>query len=290
MTKHFRKEHSSESIEQEEDADFSDVDPSDEEPSLDHDMDSPSSIDYPFEPKIKTEPSNMDGFHRYTPDLWPLPARTAQRPVNHAIKLRSNSNTPQRSPTEPRRASQVGAGYIPRSNTIPNSIPRSQSLDMSMWQGHGLDSPTSISTDGSYSVPGMTPSSGQFPSSQSIPIRRTSLQRVDDIILDDPQAAMAYNHQPRQQYTSGPPSSYQLSSAHEYRNSMPGTPPAQNAVQLHYMDDEPLIEAYQAPPIERYSIPSGQNVSLYNDPSDFKLKMDDNPFGPMPDQALPYAY
>ena len=293
MTKHFRKEHFNESIEHDEDADFSDVDLSDEEPSLDHDVDSPSSAEYQFDHKIKPETPSITAPNNYTPNLWPLPAQTAQRPVNHAVKLRSLSSTPQRSPTEQHVASQMGAGYIPRSSTLPSAIPRSQSLDMAMWQGPGLDSPTSISTDGSYSVQGMTPTSGQFPSTQSIPIRRTSLQPVDDIILDDPQAAFGYNHHPQQRYTSGPPpASYQRSSPHDFRRDVTGTPsPAQEVAQLLSIDNEPLIEAYQAPPIGHYSIPSGQSVSLYNDPlHDFKMKMEDSTYAQMPDAALPNYY
>ena len=58
MTKHFRKKHPIESVDQEENADYLDVKQSDDKPMLEYDVDSPSSTNYPFD-QIRCEiPSN----------------------------------------------------------------------------------------------------------------------------------------------------------------------------------------------------------------------------------------
>ena len=291
MTKHFRKEHPNESLDQEEDADYSDVEPSDDEPSLEHDVDSPSSAEYPFDHRqIKCETPSNAAASNYNANLWRLPAQTAQRSSQHAIKLqRSLSGSSQRGIAEPAVSPQCAGGYIPRSNTLPSNVPRSHGVDMAMWQASPLNSPSSISPNGDFGMQGIpTPTSTptHFQTTHSLPIRRTSLQSVTDIIMDDP----SY-HRPPQPLAPGPPQPH-IQPAPDYRDEMPQTPaPGQQLPQFQPpMDDQPLlIEAYQVPHVGvpgGYSLSStGQGVNL-QDPYDLykELKMEENnTYSQMPD-------
>ena len=298
MTKHFRKEHPTESMDQEEDAEYSDIEESGDEPSLEHDVDSPNSVEYPFDHPTKSETPANAAASNYSANLWRLPAQTAQRPAHHAVKLeRSLSGSSQRSMTDPALNAQMAVGaFGPRSNTLPSNIPRSHSTDMAMWQAQQLESPTSVSTDGDYSMQGVpTPTStpNHFRSGQTLPIRRPSLQPVHDILLDDPTSA---TYPQQMTLPSGPQPQYHQPAAHDYHDDMPRTPASgQHLTRFSTsMEETPLhIEAYQVPAPHNQSIynlpPSVQGVTVYNDPLDpYKdpSKMGDNPWDHMPETAL----
>ena len=209
MTKHFRKEHPAESIDHEEDADYSDVEQSDDEPSPDQDReDSPDSLEYFRDLKVKSETPVNAAASNYDASLWRLPAQTAQRPTHdqgainadlrpglppQTVKMeRSLSGTPQRALTDPARNPQIATTrYLGnRANTMPNTVSRSSSVDMAMWQAQQLQgSPTSMTPSQPFSMqtinaPTSAPTHYQH---QPLPIRHPNLQPVHDIILDDPQ-------------------------------------------------------------------------------------------------------
>ncbi|KAL9635424.1 MAG: hypothetical protein Q9164_003469, partial [Protoblastenia rupestris] len=137
MTKHFRKEHPTESIDQEEDADYSEAEQSDEDNSFEQDGgESTDSMEFSQDHNIKTEAPSNTAASNYNANLWRLPAQTAQRadqdqmhiPLNlrseisaQTVKLeRSLSRTPQRNLTDPGTCGQVTSnGYMQaRANTM----------------------------------------------------------------------------------------------------------------------------------------------------------------------------
>ena len=279
MTKHFRKEHPTESLDQEEDAEFTDGEFSDDEPGLEHDVDSLSSTEYPFDHRIKTERNGNAAASNYNTNLWALPAQTAQRPTSNAVKMeRSLSGASQRSAHEPNLPQ---TGYIPRSNTLPGTIPRSHSTDMSMWD-RALDSPASISTTGDYALQSIPTSAPPF--QHTLPIRRPSLQPVHDLINDDPTSYV--QHHARQTHPSQP------QFPPNYRGEMPQTPASgrQEAQYTHSMEDDGIpFEAYTVPANNIYNLPTvHQPVGMladYIDPWKDPSKLDNNPWGQMPDPA-----
>lgn len=276
MTKHFRKEHPTESLDQEEDAEFTDGEFSDDEPGLEHDVDSLSSTEYPFDHRIKTERSSNAAASNYNTNLWPLPAQTAQRPTSHAVKMeRSLSGASQRSAPG---SEHPQAGYVPRTNKLSGTIPRSHSTDMSMWD-QPLESPVSMSTPGDYALQGLPTSAPSF--QHTLPIRRPSLQPVHDLINDDPTPYV--QHQPRQ--THAPQSHFPPN----YRGEMPQTPAnsRQEAQFPQSMEDDGIhFEAYTVPANNIYNLPTvHQNVNMladYMDPWKDPSKLD-NPWAQMPD-------
>ena len=154
MTKHVRKEHPAESIQEEGDAECSDVEASEDE--LDDESD-----------EIKEEPQNLYPEHNqtkkmhpggptseYSRNLWPLPGQTAHRPSplhlqsstlprsevsGQEIKLeRVASATPQRSftdPIPPDDDMQIAEFSLSRANTMPNNVAISTAMPQSSVSG-----------------------------------------------------------------------------------------------------------------------------------------------------------
>ena len=305
MTKHFRKEHPADSIDQEEDADYSDIEQSDDEPSLDQDgEDSPDSADYLQDPEIKSEAPVNAAASNYDANLWRLPAQTAQRPGPNRTSMnadlrsgisaqtvkmeRSLSGTSQRDLTDP--AMRANRYINTRANTLPNDMSRSPSVDMAMWQAQHLhESPTGMTQPRNYPMQGMnvpTSAPTQF-QHMALPIRRPSLQPVHDIILDEPQQAH-YSQAPQQSYAAIPNSQYGHPPPN-FRDEMPRTPdPGQQLPQFSssmdhngpYQPPQALpMEEYNLPTLNMYNLPPSQGVSMYHNPIDVykeDLKLEDS--------------
>lgn len=146
MTKHFRKEHPFDSIENDEydDGAYSEIEPSDDEPSLDQDSEGSreQSEDASGDSDIKSEIHQTQGSNAYSTNLWALPGQSMQQPIKRSrpnqlrnsiessemspreIKLeRSVSRTPQRTLTDPTMNTQAASNFVhARSNTIPQQI------------------------------------------------------------------------------------------------------------------------------------------------------------------------
>ncbi|KAG8530945.1 uncharacterized protein KY384_004302 [Bacidia gigantensis] len=320
MTKHFRKEHPAESLDHDEDADYSDVEPSEDDPSVEQDgTDSGGSADYLIDSTVKLEPTNNAAASNYNANLWRLPAQTAQRSTQaahtqsganlatnhqgHTVKLeRSASHASQRNMTDPALSGHVAAvGYGGRANMLPLQIPRSHGDDLAMWQAQQLhDSPHSISSDPSFSVQDLnntSPVPTHF--QQVLPIRRPSLQPVHDIILDDPRQG-PYTQESQQNFNSTPTPQYNQTPP-DFREEMPRTPaPGQ---QLPHFSSGLSNAQYQEPhslPLEEYNNPAhndlfnmsqARGVSLYIDPLDAykELKMEDNIYTQMPEATYGWS-
>ena len=238
MTKHFRKEHPADPIKEEEDAEYSDIDDSDEEADEENDELSPED---PYE---STEPGR-EATHTpsqastYSADLWPLPGQTKPRHLNGLHKRsasstdlikaeREFSRTPQRMFTDPYPTAheQQPEFILSRANNMPNhvappsSVPSSMAdmqqyviEDNRMWHAQSAlaDSPTSLSSGSSgfpeagfptqaYQVQCMAMTPHQV--SQYPQHQVSELQAVHDIILDDPSPQQYTNvtsAQPHQQ-------------------------------------------------------------------------------------------
>ncbi|MCJ1459807.1 hypothetical protein MMC28_010186 [Mycoblastus sanguinarius] len=154
MTKHIRKEHPAESIQDDQDAEYSDAEPSDDEQlendAEDYQEDSRTSYQ---KPDNAQEMSSSRPSSNYHASLWRLPAQTAQRPsplrlqrpyiprsdtTIQEIKLeRSSSATPQRSLTDPYPNGQMSTSeYVnARADTMPDSIPVHPSMPQSLANG-----------------------------------------------------------------------------------------------------------------------------------------------------------
>ena len=318
MTKHFRKEHPAESIDQEEDADYSDIEQSDDEPSVDQEgEDSPDALEYFRDLKVKSETPVNAAASNYDASLWRLPAQTAQRSTHdhgmmnadlrsglasQTVKMeRSLSSTPQRTLTDPMRNSQMSSTrYVGnRANTMPNTVSRSSSVDMAVWQAQQLqESPTSMTPSQPYpmqtmNVPTSAPAHYQH---QSLPIRHPDLQPVHDIILDDPQ--QGHYNQPQPNYNVMQSPQYAAPPSADFRDEMPRTPaPAQQLSQLpHPIEATGPYQPPQALPMDDYNssiqpiynLPTTQNVNVYNDTIDIyeKLKLEDMGNWSLPNQVL----
>ena len=185
MTKHIRKEHPAEPIQDDQDAEYSDVEPSDDEALEDDAEDIKQESNSPFRESIDNKDSRLSrplsGYHT---NLWPLPGQTAQRPTplqlhrptisrsevsTHEIKLeRTSSATPQRSLTDPYPDGSMRSTG-PDSMTVHSSIPRtittsaippqyqfrSHDNSVGLWSPQhdsptsvGASSPSSASTQG----------------------------------------------------------------------------------------------------------------------------------------------
>lgn len=222
MTKHFRKEHPTDPVKEEEDADYSDIDDSDEEVDEENDEMSPED---PYEAtgpgrEATHTPSQAS---TYSTDLWPLPGQTKPRHL-HGLHKRSASSTdmikaerefsrtPQRLFTGPYPTAheQQPEFMLPRANTMPNHVAPPSSVPSSMadmqqfvlednriWHAQSAlaDSPTSLSSGSSgfpeagfstqgYQVQAMAMTPHQV--SQYPQHQVSELQAVHDIILDDP--------------------------------------------------------------------------------------------------------
>ena len=293
MTKHFRKEHPAENIKEEEDAEYSDIEDSEEEAEEEN-----TSV-FHEDSYENTEPCRdaVDTPSRsstYSADLWPLPGQTQPK---HLLKTRrasitslvkserEMSRTPHRIFTEtyPHAQEHQPEYILPRSNTMPSSVPQSMTHDATMhqfviddnrmWhpQQQALaDSPTSLSSGSS----GFESSHSGFPSTQTYQVQTmampphqvsqypqqhhvSELQAVHDIVLDEPQQQQYTNipaNQPR--YTSVPQQQQlaQVIAAQQAHYSRPGTP--------NYPDELPSTPGFAEPLYHQHFVPSVPSTPL----------------------------
>ena len=175
MTKHIRKEHPAEPIQEDQDAEFSDDDASEEEEDEDTE-ESKEDSQVPYQEPADHNKSNQSvaAPSQYNRSLWRLPGETVQRPSPlrlqrpvprpdapiHEIKLeRSCSSTPQRSLTDPYPTGPIptseyshvraetmtdGLAQPPTSGGMPTQYSLRNDA-MSLWSQSSLqDSPTSL--------------------------------------------------------------------------------------------------------------------------------------------------
>lgn len=319
MTKHFRKEHPADSIEQEEDADYSDIEQSDSEPSLDPDgEESPDSMEHYGDSHIKSEVISNGAASNYDANLWRLPAQTAQGPKQgqmamgadrrselslQTVKMeRSLSGTPQRSMTDSNLNRQMAANrYIntTRANSLSEKVSRSPSVDMAMWQAHhSQESPTTMTSPHNFPMHGMnmpTSAYNQY-QHQPLPIRTSNLQPIHDVVHDEPPQALY--HQQNFTPTHG---SHYAQPPPDFRDSMPSTPVPGQQLSQFSSPLEAMGAPYQAPqalPMEDYNIPmqavyglpQAPSANLYHDPMDMykDLKAEDA-WSQMPDSAVSWG-
>lgn len=175
MTKHIRKEHPAEPIQEDQDADCSDDDASEEE-ELEEDAEETKEDAQLYQEPVELDQRNQSigAPSHYNRSLWRLPGETVQRPsplqlqrpiprseaAIHEIKLeRSCSSTPQRSLTDPYttgmhsseyshvRADTMpdGLPHAPASAGVPSQYPLRSDSNISLWGAQSLqDSPTSL--------------------------------------------------------------------------------------------------------------------------------------------------
>jgi len=210
MTKHIRKEHPAEPVQEDQDAEYSDVDASDDE--LEDESD-----------EIKEEPQSLyqepvDTMHmqlgrspsEYNRNLWPLPGQTAHRPRPlhlqsssiprsdasvQEIKLeRVSSATPQRSLTDPYpdggmqtpEYSLSRADTMPTEIAIPTSMPQShmsgamsQQYQLRNHDNSGLWSPQYGIQESPTSLSQSSPRSASSQSHSTFTSQPYQLQSVD---------------------------------------------------------------------------------------------------------------
>lgn len=175
MTKHIRKEHPAEPIQDDQDAEYSDVEQSDEEALEDDIEDIKEEADSPYQDSIDVkDPRLSRPLSSYHANLWPLPGQTVQRPSplhlqrstiprseasTHEIKPeRTSSSTPIRSLTDPYSDGSMrsaGPDSVPMHPTLSHGITTSAVAQQYQFRNHdnsvGLwspsqDSPTSLGT------------------------------------------------------------------------------------------------------------------------------------------------
>lgn len=161
MTKHVRKEHPAETIQDDQDAEYSDVEASDDELEDESDgiKEEPQSL---YREPVETKKMHLSRQpSEYSRNLWPLPGQTAHRPSPlhlqsstiprsdgsaQKIKLeRVSSATPTRSLTDPYPDAHMQpsdfslsrADTTPSNVAIPTSAPHSQ-INTSMPQQYQL--------------------------------------------------------------------------------------------------------------------------------------------------------
>lgn len=208
MTKHIRKEHPAEPIQEDHDADYSDDDASEEE-ELDEDTEESkedSQLLYQEPADLNRRNQSIGAPNNYNKNLWRLPGETVRRPSPlqlqrpiprseppiHEIKLeRSCSSTPQRSltdpyPTRPMHSSDYSQV---RADTMPNGLPQAPASagmppqyqlrdngNMGLWSPQSLqDSPTSL-----------THSSPSSASSQSHPLFPSQPYQMQHVSIPEP--------------------------------------------------------------------------------------------------------
>lgn len=216
MTKHIRKEHPAEPIQEDQDAEYSDDDASDEDELEEDTEESKEDPQLPYQ-----EPADVDQRNQsvgtpsqYNRSLWRLPGETVQRPSPvrlqmpiprsevsiHEIKLeRSCSSTPQRSLTEPYPTGPMPSSeysYV-RADTIPDGLPQAPASNgvptqyalrndgnLGLWSPQSLqDSPTSLAHSSPTSA-----------STQSHPLFPAQSYQLQHVIL--PSEPMSYpDHQ-----------------------------------------------------------------------------------------------
>ena len=216
MTKHIRKEHPAEPIQEDQDAEYSDDDVSEEEELEEDTEDSKEDAQLAYQ-----EPADLDQRNpsvgapsQYDRNLWRLPGETVQRPSPlrlqrpiprseppiHEIKLeRSCSSTPQRSSTDPYPIgpmqssdySQVRADTMsdglpqpPASGGVPPQYSLRSDGNMGLWSPQSLQgSPTSLG----HSSPSSA-STQSHPLYTSQPYQMQQIQQVNI-----PPAPMSYS-------------------------------------------------------------------------------------------------
>ena len=177
MTKHIRKEHPAETIQDDQDAEYSDDEASEaeelEEDTEDSKEDSQVVYQEPADPDQRNQSVGAPSL--YNRSLWRLPGETVQRPSPlrlqrpiprseapiHEIKLeRSCSSTPQRSLTDPYPTGPTHSSEYShvRADTMPDGLPHAPAnagvlpqyqlrndTNMGLWSPQSLqDSPTSL--------------------------------------------------------------------------------------------------------------------------------------------------
>ena len=205
MTKHVRKEHPAETIQEDHDAEYSDDDASDDEVFEEGMEESKEETQLPYQ-----EPTDLDQSRQsvgapghYNRSLWRLPGETVQRPSPlrlprpiphsetpiHEIKLeRSCSSTPQRSLTEPYPTAPMhssayshvrvdtmsdGLPHAPASAGVPSQYQLRDNGNMDLWSPQSLqDSPTSLTHSSPSSA---TTQSHPLFTSQSYPMQHVSI-------------------------------------------------------------------------------------------------------------------
>ena len=206
MTKHIRKEHPAEPIQEDQDVELSDDDVSEEEELEEDTEDSKeeSQLSYQEPADLDQRNQSVGAPSHYNRSLWRLPGETVQRPsplllqrpiprsegAVHEIKLeRSCSSTPQRCLTDPSypTGSMHSSDYSHvRADTMPDGLPQAPASagvppqyqlrsdgNMGIWSPQSLqDSPTSI-THSSPSSAGIQ-SHALFPS-QSYQMQHVSI-------------------------------------------------------------------------------------------------------------------
>lgn len=202
MTKHIRKEHPAEPIQEDQDAEYSDEDASDEEEFDDDTEDSKEDSQlYPEPVELDQRNQSVGAPSHYNRSLWRLPGETVQRPgplqlqrpiprseaPTHEIKLeRSHSSNPKRSltaPTGPMHTSEYshvradtmpdGLSQAPASGGVPPQYQLRNDGNMGLWSPESIqNSPTSLT----HSSPGSasTQSHPLFPS-QSYALQHVSI-------------------------------------------------------------------------------------------------------------------
>lgn len=211
MTKHIRKEHPNESIQEDQDADYSDVGLSDDD-GLDDESDEikDEPQDLYREPMEATEMHLTRRPSEYNRNLWALPGQSAQRPSPlhldrmaiarpesciQEIKLeRHSSATPRRSLTDPFPDSDMDtceyslsrAGTMPNSAALSSAMPQSHA-NVSMASQfqlrnpdiNGLWSPRHAVQDSPTSLTHSSPSSDSAQSHPMFTSQPYQLETVD---------------------------------------------------------------------------------------------------------------
>ena len=148
MTKHIRKEHPAEPIQDDQDAEYSDVDPSEDEELEDGNEDMKEESRYQgLVDTIAPLPRSLSSYNK---DLWRLPSETTQRPAplqlrsvpftdvaGRDIKLeRTSSAASQRSISSPYPGSPMSSGPPPmRIDTISNNMSMQPALQQGLMSG-----------------------------------------------------------------------------------------------------------------------------------------------------------
>ena len=203
MTKHIRKEHPAEPIQEDQDAEYSDDEASEEE-ELEEDTEESKE-----EPQLRyQESTGVDQRHQsigapshYNRSLWRLPGETVQRPSPlqlqrpiprseapiHEIKLeRSCSSTPKRSPIDLYPTGRVHSSEYShvRADTMPDRLPQAPAsagvppqFQMRSDSNVGLWSPQSMQ-DSPTSLTHSSPSSASTQSHPLFPSQPYALQHV----------------------------------------------------------------------------------------------------------------
>lgn len=292
MTKHIRKEHPAEPIQEDQDAECSDDDASEEE-ELDDDTEESKEDSQP----LYQEPADIDQRNQsvgapshYNRSLWRLPGETVQRPSPlrlqrpiprseapiHEIKLEhSCSSTPKRSPTESFSTGTMHSSEYShvRADTMPDGLPQAPTnasvppqfqmrsdSNMGLWSSQSMqNSPTSLTHSSPSSA--STQSHPLFPS-QSYALQHVSIPS-EPMSYPDQETVQNLEHlkleqSQLQQYSSLPQNVSQqhgftdISREASQHNTYDGTQ-AQTATQ-HYQRDMPPTPA-PAQSMPQYTVP-----------------------------------